>query len=163
VMRFIGWRVALIAFVGVAIIYFVHLGMHMMASPGGLSSNADFFDHSRVAWRQTRTFIADAAEGDLGTIETRRGEIPVRQILADTYVNSMGLIGAALGLAIVIGLLAGFLATLSKRIPLAFPILTLTILGISVPSFFAAILLQMGEKGWVRTFGYPLVTMSGFG
>jgi len=163
VIRFIAWRVALLAFVGVAIIYFVHLGMQLMGHAGGLPATADFFDHSQMAWRQTRTFMADAAQGDLGTIETRRGEIPVRQILADTYVNSMGLIAAALGLAIVIGLLAGFMAALSKRIPLAFLILTVTILGISVPSFFAAILLQLGEKEWVRLFGYPLVAMGGFG
>ena len=162
-IRFIAWRVALLAFVGVAIIYFVHLGMQLMGHAGGLPATADFFDHSQMAWRQTRTFMADAAQGDLGTIETRRGEIPVRQILADTYVNSMGLIAAALGLAIVIGLLAGFMAALSKRIPLAFLILTVTILGISVPSFFAAILLQLGEKEWVRLFGYPLVAMGGFG
>ncbi len=162
-IRFIAWRVALLAFVGVAIIYFVHLGMQLMGHAGGLPATADFFDHSQMAWRQTRTFMADAAQGDLGTIETRRGEIPVRQILADTYVNSMGLIAAALGLAVVIGLLAGFMAALSKRIPLAFLILTVTILGISVPSFFAAILLQLGEKEWVRLFGYPLVAMGGFG
>ncbi len=162
-IRFIAWRVALLAFVGVAIIYFVHLGMQLMGHAGGLPATADFFDHSQMAWRQTRTFMADAAQGDLGTIETRRGEIPVRQILTDTYVNSMGLIAAALGLAVVIGLLAGFMAALSKRIPLAFLILTVTILGISVPSFFAAILLQLGEKEWVRLFGYPLVAMGGFG
>jgi peptide/nickel transport system permease protein len=41
--------------------------------------------------------------------------------------------------------------------------LSLTILGISIPSFFAALLLQLGETQWVRTFGFPLVTVGGFG
>jgi len=163
VIRFISWRVLLIVFVAVAIVYFVHLGMQMMGQPDGLRPTYDFFDHSRLAWRQTREFMAEAAQGDFGTIDTRRGEIPVRQILIDTYPKSMGLIAAALCAAIVIGLLAGFSAALSKRISLAFFILTVTILGISIPSFFAAILLQLGEKEWVRHFGYPLVAMGGFG
>ncbi|MBN1995254.1 MAG: ABC transporter permease [Anaerolineae bacterium] len=160
-IRFIAWRIALAAFVAVAIIYFVHLGMHMM---GHLSPRYNFFDHSRAAWRETRTFITDAVqEGDFGEISTRRGDIPVKEILADTYANSMGLLTAALGVAAVIGLVAGSLAALSKRIPLTSPVMALTILGISVPSFFAALLLQFGEMQWVRVFGYPLVSVGGFG
>ena len=60
-IRFIGWRVLLILFVAVAIVYFVHLGMQLMGNPADLPSHYDFFDHSRLAWRQTREFLADAA------------------------------------------------------------------------------------------------------
>ncbi len=162
-IRFIGWRVVLIALVTVAIVYFVHLGMHMAGTSERVPARYDFFDHSRVAWRQSRTFIMEAVQGDFGTIDTRRGEISVRKILTDTYFNSMGLLAAALGVSIAIGLLAGSLAALSKRFPLAFFVLILTILGISTPSFFAALLLQLGEIRWVRTFGYPLVSVGGFG
>jgi peptide/nickel transport system permease protein len=163
VIRFIGWRVVLIAFVAVAIVYFVHLGMQMVDNSNRLPPNYDFFNNSRVAWRQSGTFIMAAVQGDFGTVSTRRGSIPVREILTDTYFNSMGLLAAALGVSIAIGLMAGFLAALSKRFPLAFFVLILTILGISTPSFFAALLLQLGEKQWVRTFGYPLVSVGGFG
>lgn len=162
-IRFIGWRMVLIAFVAVAIVYFVHLGMQMMGHSDRFQPNYDFFDHSRVAWQQARTFIVAAVQGDFGTVSTRRGLVPVRNILADTYFNSMGLIAAALGVAIAIGLMAGCLAALSKRLPLAFIVLTLTILGISLPSFFAALLLQLGSIQWARTFGYPLASVGGFG
>ncbi len=163
-IRFIGWRVVLIAFVAVAIVYFVHLGMRMMGQANGPQPNQDFFDNSRAAWRQTGAFVVAAGQGDFGIISTRRGEIPVREILGGAYFNSLGLLAAALGISIAIGLGAGSLAALSKRFPLAtFLILTLTILGISTPSFFAALLLQLGEKQWVRSFGYPLVSMGGFG
>lgn len=162
-IRFIGWRVGLIVFVAVAIVYFVQLGMYMMTTVDTRSPQDNFFDYHRPAWRETRTYVIAAAQGDFGTITTRRGDIPVRDILADTYFKSMGLLGAALGLAVALGLLAGFMAALSKRSPLAFIVLTLTILGISTPSFFAALLLQLGEKQWVLTFGYPLVSMGGFG
>jgi peptide/nickel transport system permease protein len=163
VIRFIAWRMLLIAFVAVAIVYFVHLGMYMGGNSEGGRPNYDFFDHSRAAWQQSRAFIANAVEGDFGQIETRRGLVPVREILADTYFNSMGLLAAALVVSAAIGLTAGFLASLSKNAPLTLFVLTLTILGISTPSFFAALLLQIGEIQWVRTLGYPLVSVGGFG
>jgi peptide/nickel transport system permease protein len=162
VIRFIGWRILLIAAVAVAIVFFIHLGMRMVDNSNRAQPNYELPAHSRVAWQQTRAFIAGAIQGDLGAITTRRGSVPVREILADTYFKSMGLLAAALAVAAVIGLIAGFLAALSKRIPLAFPVLMLTILGISMPSFFAAMLLQIGEVKWVQTFGYPLVSVGGF-
>jgi ABC-type dipeptide/oligopeptide/nickel transport system permease component len=161
--QFIGWRILLIAVVAVGIVYFVHLGMEMMANSASLEASCNFFDCSRQAWRETKLFIGAALQGDLGTIETRRGEIPVKQILGDTYFKSMGLLAAALVVATVIGLTAGLLAALLKRSSVAFLVLSLTILGISIPSFFAALLLQLGETQWVRTFGFPLVTVGGFG
>jgi ABC-type dipeptide/oligopeptide/nickel transport system permease component len=162
-IRFVGWRLLLILFVAVAIVYFVHLGMDMVSTPDQLRARYDFFDHNRTAWRQSSDYISEVAHGDFGTIETRRGEISVRDILADTYFKSMGLLAAALAVSIVLGVMAGSLAALSRRFPLAFFVLILTILGISTPSFFAALLLQMGEIQWVRSFGYPLVSVGGFG
>lgn len=162
-LRFIGWRVLLIAFVAIAIVFFVHVGMRMVGNSNSAQPNYDLLAHSRAAWQQTRTFITDAVQGDFGAISTRRGSIPVREILADTYFKSMGLLVAALLVSAAIGLTAGFLAALSKRVPLALFVLLLTILGISTPSFFAALLLQIGEIQWIRTFGYPLVSVGGFG
>jgi peptide/nickel transport system permease protein len=161
VIRFIGWRILMILLVAVAIIFFVHLGMHMMESPPNPRNNIS--TQSRHAWQETQLFIAGAFEGDFGTITTRRGQVPAKQILIDTYVNSMGLLATALAVAVVVGVIAGSMAALSKRVPLSTPIMAFTIIGISAPSFFVALLLQFGEMKWVQTFGYPLVSVGGFG
>jgi len=161
VIRFIGWRVLLIALVAAAIVYFVHLGMSMMADP--IQANRDFFKHGRIAWQASGDYLADLGQGNLGQITTRRGDIPVQTILTDTYPKSMGLLAVSLLVSLIIGALAGMVAALSKRFPLAFFVLILTILGISTPSFFAAMLLQLGEIKWVQRFGYPLVAVGGFG
>jgi ABC-type dipeptide/oligopeptide/nickel transport system permease component len=161
VIRFIGWRILLTLFVAVAIIFFVHLGMRMMESSA--APRNDIFAQSRSAWQETRSFIADAVEGDFGTITTNRGRVPAKQILIDTYINSMGLLGTALAVAVVVGVIAGSIAALSKRVPLSTPIMAFTIIGISAPSFFVALLLQFGEIKWVQIFGYPLVSVGGFG
>jgi len=75
----------------------------------------------------------------------------------------MGLLLVALGAAVVIGLPLGLTASLIKRRNLNLPILAVTILGISAPAFFLALLLRQGELYYVRTFGYPLVSIAGFG
>ena len=43
------------------------------------------------------------------------------------------------------------------------PLLTLTILGISIPSFFAGLLLRVGELRYLAFTGRRLVSMAGFG
>ena len=48
-----------------------------------------------------------------------------------------------------------------KRVTL--PVLTLTLLGISTPPFYAALLLQQGEILYLARTGHRLVSVSGFG
>jgi peptide/nickel transport system permease protein len=55
------------------------------------------------------------------------------------------------------------LAAWSKRVPLALPILTLTVLGISTPSFFAALLLQIGDIQWTKFYGASWLASGGLG
>jgi ABC-type dipeptide/oligopeptide/nickel transport system permease component len=75
----------------------------------------------------------------------------------------MGLLLVALAAAILIGLPLGLVASLIRRRNLNLPILAVTILGISAPAFFIALLLRQGELYYVRIFGYPLVSIAGFG
>ncbi len=160
-ISFVGRRLLSILVVAVAIIFLGHLGMRMVNNSNVARPTYDWLSQSRAAWGQTQSFLRDALQGDFGSVSSRRGQIPVREILADTYFKSMGLLGAALIVAIVIGSTAGTLAALSEQEP--FVLLFLTIIGISIPSFFAALLLQIAEIQWVRTFGFALVSVGGFG
>jgi peptide/nickel transport system permease protein len=101
-------------------------------------------------------------QGDFGTVRTTFGLVEIEDILKESYVNSMGLLVVALFSAAVLGLAMGTRSALSKKKKNLFPVLTLTVLGISIPSFFAGLLLQQGELLYLSTFGHRLVSMAGF-
>jgi peptide/nickel transport system permease protein len=65
--------------------------------------------------------------------------------------------------AALVGIPVGVFAAVHRRSPLSLGTMTLTLLGVSVPSFFAAALLQIGEIYWYRQFGFQLVPVGGFG
>lgn len=125
--------------------------------------NFDLVQHTKLAWSDTETFIVNAIRGNFGYIETNYGLIRVKTILKETYINSMGLLFVALILAIIFGLYFGAFAALTRYRKIVFPILMLTILGISAPTFFAGLILRQGEIYYLRTFGRPLVSIAGFG
>jgi ABC-type dipeptide/oligopeptide/nickel transport system permease component len=162
-LRFIGRRLLYIVLVYVLIVFFCHLGMRMIRNSELSRPNFDLAEQGRSAWRATRSTISDVLRGDLGSVRTERGPRPVREFVWEAYVNSMGLLLVALAGAGGLGLLIGCLAALAKRRIWVAPLLGLTILGISTPSFFAGLLLQVGELAYLRTFGRRLVSMAGFG
>jgi len=119
--------------------------------------------HGKRAWQDTRAFLSGALRGDLGTMRIPSGLVPIKDILGESYVNSMGLLLVALVIAAILGLGIGSMAALTKRKMLVLSLLTLTILGISTPSFFAGLLLQVGELRYLAITGRRLVSMAGFG
>ncbi len=162
-IRFTGQRLLQIAIVAFAIIFFVHLGMQMMNSSERVQRENVLAANGRIAWEQTKAFFGDAIEGDLGSIESRRGRIQVGEILADSYFKSMGLLAGAMALSLVVGLALGTIAALAKRSPWVVVLLTLTIIGISTPSFFAALFLQIQVIRIQQVFGLRLAEVGGFG
>jgi ABC-type dipeptide/oligopeptide/nickel transport system permease component len=162
-IRFIGRRLLFIALVYVLIVFFAYLGMRMIRNSQVSRPDYDVMRHARTAWAETRTFLSGAVRGDLGSIRTARGPVPVTEIVGEAYVNSLGLVVVALTCAAVLGLSVGGIAALTKYRWLVLPLLTLTILGISAPSFFAGLLLQVGELRYLAIFGRRLVSIAGFG
>ena len=162
-LRFVGRRLVFIAIICILIVFFSHLGMRMVQNSDRAQPNYDVIQHSILAWHDTRLFISNALHGNLGYVSVQSARIPVQEMIAFSYVNSMGLLLTALALASALGLAAGTVAAVFKRKRLALPLLSLTILGVSTPSFFAALLLQVGELYYYRTFGRRLVFMAGFG
>ncbi len=150
-LRFIGRRITSIILVSFCIIFVLHLGMNMVSNSQAPRPDYDLLRHSLRAWRATRLFLS--------------GRAPQldAEALWQAYQNSMGLLLVALAAAGVIGLLIGGIAALSKGKRVVLLLLLLTILGISTPSFFAALLLRVGELRFLATFGRRLVLMGGFG
>ena len=162
-LRFIVRRILFIALVWVFIVFFSNLGMRMARNSEISRPDYNLVQHGKSAWQDTRTFLSGALRGDLGAMRIPSGLAPIKDFLGESYVNSMGLLLVALVIAAILGLGIGSMAALTKRRMLVLPLLTLTILGISTPSFFAGLLLQVGELRYLAITGRRLVSMAGFG
>ncbi len=162
-LGFISRRLAFILLICALIVFAAHMGMRMIRNSEVSRPNYDLAAHLTYAWGATRVTLSDVLRGNLGSVRTERGPVPVGDYVWEAYVNSMGLLGVALLCAAVVGTGIGTVAALAKRQGLVTPLLLLTVLGISTPSFFAGLLLQVGELAYLRTFGHRLVRLAGFG
>lgn len=162
-LAFISRRVTFIILVTILIIFAIHLGMGMIANSESNRPSYELVQSSKLAWRHTRAFLSKAFNGKLGMVETPEGMLSVEEILSQSYVNSMGLLVVGLVSGALIGLIVGTVTALVKRENLLLPVLIVTIVGVSTPSFFAGLMLRQGELLYVRVFGHPLVSMAGFG
>ncbi len=189
-LRFIVRRIFFIILVWMCIIFFAYLGMRMVRNSEISRPDYDLVQHGKRAWQDTRAFLSGVLQGDLGIVRiqtggvveqgdvtgSNRGDLPdlgtrqvetshvlVKDVLWEAFANSMGLLLVALAMATVLGLYIGDVAALTKRKILVLPLLTLTILGVSAPSFFAGLLLQVGELRYLAITGRRLVSMAGFG
>jgi peptide/nickel transport system permease protein len=162
-IRFLIRRIAFLLLTALLIIFFVQLGMLMARNSSAVVPNFDLDSQSALAWMETRAYIRQLLTGNLGLVEQGTAFVPVVQILRHAYLNSMGLLLAALACAALIGGTLGALLVLTRLGRITLPVLTLTVLGISTPSFFAALLLQQGEILYLANTGRRLVSISGFG
>lgn len=162
-INFLSRRILFTLLVCILIIFFVHLGMRMVVNSNASMPNYDLVQHSIQAWRDSRAFIESLISGQLGVVYFDYGPEPVSDILKQSYGKSMGLLFVSLVASTIVGITVGSFLALTKQKRLVLPILTVTIFGISTPSFFAAILLQQGEILYLRTFGHRLVSIAGFG
>ncbi len=162
VARFIARRLLSAATVYVLIVFAIHLGLRMSRNSEVARPSYDLGEHGLHAWQATRRTLGDLLRGELGTVRTERGLIPVQDFLAKAYVNSMGLLIIAVVVAAGLGTVLGILAAVARRRVISLGLLAVTVLGISTPSFFAGVLLQVGELYYLRTFGRRLVSIAGF-
>jgi len=162
-IRFLIRRIAFLLLTALLIIFFVQLGMLMARNSSAAVPSFDLGSRSALAWMDTQEYIRQLLTGDLGFVEQGSALVPVVQILRQAYLNSMGLLLAALACAALIGGTLGALLVLTRLGRITLPVLTLTVLGISTPSFFAALLLQQGEILYLANTGRRLVSISGFG
>lgn len=147
---------------GTAIIFFTVFGMKMAGNWQGPDPGYHLVDTIQSARGVSADFIRGLFQGDLGTVEMVSGETSVNQLLGDYYKNSLGLLGISLGIAAVGGIMLGGVAALTVRDRWEYLILIVTLLGVSAPSFFLAVLLQNLGIKYTITFGNQLVSMGGY-
>ena len=115
---------------------------------------------------KTYTYGGRLLQADLG--KTVAGSLtlvprPISEVLFSTVLNSLGLLLAALVIAAPLGIVIGIWS--ARRRHSNWPLLTLvgSIIGVSMPSFFLALVLQLGVIQITRSAGRSLLPVAGFG
>ncbi len=157
-MAFVIPRLLFAALVLLAIIFFTYLGLDM-------ASGTDFWPAVQEAVPNTIEYLQGLLQGDLGTTTTASGDvrpIPVTEVLAIWLPRSLGLLAISLLFASVVGLALGIRAA-TRGSAHSLGIIVATIIGVSVPGFFAAFLLQWAVINSTRLAGRTLLPVGGFG
>lgn len=163
-LSFVLRRLAFIAIVAVTIVFFVFLGMRMTRNSSAPRGDFRIARHAQAALEDTERFIANAVQGDFGTAQVSRDRTePVSQVLLDTYFKSMGLLITSLIVSLTVGLVVGSIASLRQSSTASFLLLTATVIGVSIPSFFVAMLLQVLTIQLVQRYGLRIASVGGFG
>lgn len=89
-------------------------------------------------------------------------DMPVGDVVGTAFVNSAGLLIAALGIAVIIGVPLGLSAALARRRRRAILIIVLSTLGMSIPSFMLGMLFWVVNIQLYR-LGLPRLPVIGFG
>ena len=111
-------------------------------------------------------YLGGLLHGDLGVATPRHAAAaatPVIEVLGRTLPKSLGLLLMALALATVAGLPVGILAATRRGSHLSGLLIALSTLGISTPSYFAAMLLITLAVRFYTTTGLRILPVHGFG
>lgn len=160
-LRF-AWRLSTASVLLVALVFFVSLAMDLARGDGlqALASSAP------SAANFTVDYLANLTRGDLGSIAPLYSSgpaVPVAEELARALPRSLGLLAVALALAVLIGLPLGIGAGLRRKTRFSGLLVFFSVLGISTPSYFAAMLLIWFGVWLYRTTGMDFLPIHGFG
>jgi len=155
---FIVRRLGFAALVLLSIMYLTFFGLDM-------SRGQQFLPALSHAAEKTTHYLSQLAHGNLGLSTSVRTylTVPVSEVILNSLFKSLGLLAVSLLLATIIGVTLGSLAARRRNSSLSMTFLLLSLIGVSLPTFFTALLLQLGEIWFVRTFHTQLVPVAGFG
>lgn len=153
--RALGARLLFGLAVILALIWLTFFGLELARGTGAVESAA-------LAVQRTGHYLLRLSRGDLGTAYAaaygqRRTE--VAPLLFQVLPRSLALLGLSLGLAALFGVALG--ARSARRERTAW--LLLSLLGMSMPTFFLALLLQLLVLRLTYLLGRPVLPVGGFG
>lgn len=146
----------------IALIFFVALIMEV-GQEGDLRTLPSVFPS---ATKFTVNYVRDLFQGDLGAVSGRRpgaAGAAVVDELARALPRSLGLLVVAQVLAVLVGLPLGVAAALRRKTRLSGLLVFLSVIGISTPSYFAAMLLIWLSVWLYRSTGIDFIPVYGFG
>ncbi len=157
-LAFLGQRLIFGALVCLFIILLSYLGLEM-------ATGTEFSTAFREAIPNTIIYIDNLLHGDLGSTTAGSETLlprPVSEVIRERLPRSLGLLGASLVLASVAGIMLGVLAARSRS-ERSLAIFLASLIGVSIPSFFAAFLLQWLFTTLTRQTGRSILPVGGFG
>ena len=143
----------------IAIIFLSYLGLDM-------ARGTDFQSAFSMAVTSTGIYLGRLMTGDLGYTAKSSFSllpVPIIEILPEIAKRSLGLLFAALTIAVLIGVPLGIWAAVRRNTPWALMTIVGSIAGISMPSYFAALLLQIAAIKLTQHFGRTVLPAGGFG
>jgi len=155
---FLGQKLLYAAIVLLIIIFFSFFGI-------ALAGGADFGTAVTGAAADTVAYIIRLFNGSMGMTtagSNTLNPLPVTQVIKERLPISLALLSLALIFSATVGLFLGVRAARNRSESSVY-ILIATIIGVSVPSFFAAFLLQWGVTSITRFTGTPFLPVGGFG
>lgn len=158
-------RIAQAAFVVLVMTLIVFIGLHAIGNPVDIliGQDVDQVDRVRIIarlgldqplWKQYLAFLGGAVHGDLGNSFVYN-ESAIRLIL-QRLPATFELAVTALLMALVIGIPLGLFAGLHPRNPVAKVLMTGSIVGFSLPTFWVGLMLIMlfsVKLGWLPSSG----------
>ncbi len=111
-------------------------------------------------------YVLRLARADLGlspAASYSQVPLPVSEVLGDLVTRSVGLLAVAMAISLLVGALLGTWAARQRRPSMALFTLLTSLIGVSLPSFFIALLLQVGEIHLTKVLGVRLLPVGGFG
>ncbi len=155
--------------VALLIVFLAFLGLS--ASQAGRASQVFNVGYALTdSLGQTMAFFGDLFRGALGTYDNKArfyywssGGRPISEAVRRTFANSIGLLLLSMILGAGIGVPLGFVGAILRHRKSSLLFVVAAIIGVSTPSFFLALLLQILEVSFYRRTGIALVPVGGFG
>lgn len=110
----------------------------------------------KPVYQQYLKYLGDVAQGDFG-ISMKKVNQDVSHIIGQTFSASLKLGAVAIVVAVIVGVVLGMLAALYHRKLIDNVAMVMAVIGIAVPSFVVASLLQYlfaSKLGWLPTMGF---------
>jgi ABC-type dipeptide/oligopeptide/nickel transport system permease component len=155
-------RVTFLVILLPALVFFIALAI-ALGQAGGLAALVETVP---AALDYTMDYLANLTRGDLGVIASPYPSAPATPVtaeLARAFPRSLGLLAVALALAVLVGLPLGIGAGLRRKTRFSGILVFFSVLGISTPSYFAAMLLIWFGVWLYRTTGMDFLPLHGFG
>ncbi len=157
------------AAVAVVIVFLTVFGMRM-AQAGQAGQSLDLARGASEAVEESLRYLGNLFRGDLGSYYRpttlyywSEVEMPLTETVRRTAIRSLGLLLVSMVLGAVIGVPLGLAAAVVRHRRLSLFFLVSAIVGVSTPSFFLALLLQILEITFYKRTGFALVPVGGFG
>ena len=156
------WRLLSIVVLLLALIFFVALLMELGAR-GGLSALPSALSS---AFEFAVEYVKGLAHGDMGEVASPFRSVsgtPVLKEIGRALPNSLALLVLSLISSVIVGLYLGMASALRRSSPFAGVVLFVSSLGVSTPSYFAAMLLIWFGVWLFAMTGRHIFPVAGFG